>query len=200
MQKNILLTFIIIIGVNIFASAQTRLCIKAGLNIANQSLSSTSTITGTLPTTTSTGFHLGLVLNAPLSKGISIQSGLLFSQKGFNIFLNGYDISATYNYIEVPINLRINVTKRLFIGGGPYLGYALSGTITTGKQSEDIKFGSGNGKRSDFGVNILAGIEIAEGFTISGNYSLGLSNISEDSQTIKNNVIGISLTKLFGEQ
>ena len=194
-MKKIALTLITIIVITATISAQIHFGIKGGLNLASQSFTSSA---GGASTSIRPGFHAGVLLDAPLSESISIQPNLLFSQKGA-IFNGTYGFTATYNYLELPVNVIYHINKKFMIGAGPYLGYALSGTQQSGsQQSIDIEFGSGQAERFDFGLNALIGYEIIDGLVISANYSLGLTNIYGNSNvTYKNNVIGVSLTKFF---
>ena len=193
-MKKIALTLITIIVITATISAQIHFGIKGGLNLASQSFTSSA---GGASTSIRPGFHAGVLLDAPLSESISIQPNLLFSQKGA-IFNGTYGFTATYNYLELPVNVIYHINKKFMIGAGPYLGYALSGTQSASQQSIDIVFGSGQAKRLDFGLNALIGYEIIDGLVISANYSLGLTNIYDNGDvTYKNNVIGVSLTKFL---
>jgi hypothetical protein len=202
-MKKILLTLITIIAVNASINAQMRFGVKGGLNLA-----SISTSDKTVPTSSALGFHGGIVLDAPLSESISIQPNLLFSQKGFSLDASGISSKVTFNYIEIPVNFLYNATDALTIGAGPFLGYALSASAKTTfngqTQTTDVDFDN-KSQRVDYGLNITAGYEIIEGLVISANYSLGLANLNKDAttsstNTIKNNVIGFSVTKFFGER
>jgi hypothetical protein len=210
-MKKILLTVITIFAFNVATQAQMRFGIKGGLNLANVSISPAQT--GFEPKSI-ISFHAGLVLDASLSESISIQPALLFSQKGYGVSGSSggvtIDGKATLNYLEIPINVLYHATDALTFGAGPYLGYALSGNASTtvtsaGKSQTDSKsldFDK-DVKRIDYGLNITAGYEVIEGLIISANYSLGLANINADTSTtttIKNGVIGFSVTKLFGEK
>jgi Outer membrane protein beta-barrel domain len=202
-MKKILLTLITIIAVNAAINAQMRFGVKGGVNLA-----SISTSDKTVSTSSALGFHGGIVLDAPLSESISIQPNLLFSQKGFSLDASGISSKVTFNYIEVPVNFLFNATDALTIGAGPFLGYALSASAKTTfngqTQTTDVDFDN-KSQRIDYGLNITAGYEVIEGLVISANYSLGLANINKDAttsstNTIKNNVIGFSVTKFFGER
>jgi Outer membrane protein beta-barrel domain len=202
-MKKILLTLITIIAVNATINAQMRFGVKGGVNLA-----SISTSDKTVSTSSALGFHGGIVLDAPLSESISIQPNLLFSQKGFSLDASGISSKVTFNYIEVPVNFLFNATDALTIGAGPFLGYALSASAKTTfngqTQTTDVDFDN-KSQRVDYGLNITAGYEVIEGLVISANYSLGLANINKDAttsstNTIKNNVIGFSVTKFFGER
>ena len=202
-MKKILLTLITIVAVNATVNAQMRFGVKGGVNLANVSTSEKS-----VTYNSALGFHAGIVLDAPLSESISIQPNLLYSQKGFSLDASGVTAKATFNYIEIPVNFLFHVTDALTIGAGPYLGYALSAsakaTFNGQSQTTDVDFDN-KSQRIDYGLNITAGYEVIEGLVVSANYSLGLANLNKDATssstiTVKNNVIGFSVTKFFGER
>lgn len=207
-MKKIFLTLLSISLFSAATSAQMRFGIKGGLNLANISVSPAQSN----PPKSIIGFHGGVVLDAALTDKISIQPNLLFSLKGasgsVSIGTGTIESKATLNYIEVPVNFVYSVTDAFTVGAGPYLGYALSGNsaVTStisgfSSYNESLDFEKEKIKRLDFGLNFTAGYEVTEGIVISANYSLGLANISDDANvTSKNNVIGFSVTKFFGEK
>jgi hypothetical protein len=116
------------------------------------------------------------------------------------------------NYLELPVNLlyKIQVAPgtKIYAGGGPYLGYGLSGTTInhlTGSQTSDytggVKFGSDEAKDDykalDYGVNFTAGVELLKHFTIDLNYGLGLKNISWSPGSAENRSLALSVGYLF---
>lgn len=200
-MKKVFFTLIAIVAINSIITAQTRFGIKGGLNLANQSVSADGIAASNLSRNMALGFHLGVVLDAPLSDKLSIQPGLLFSQKGFKIPASGKDpeISATLGYLEIPINFLFHVTEGFTVGAGPYLAYGLKGSYSDGTKED--AFATGSYKKLDYGLNLTAGFEVADGLMLSANYGLGLANVADFTGiTAKNNVIGFSVTKLFGSK
>ena len=72
------------------------------------------------------------------------------------------------------------------LAAGPYIGFALSGTVTAEadgeEEKEDLEIGSGDDddfKSLDFGVNVEAGAELNK-IMLNVFYSLGLANIAND--------------------
>ncbi len=120
-------------------------------------------------------------------------------------------------YLEIPVNAVVRLplgSNYLFFAAGPYLGMGIGGknkadlTVESNipgfdpsmygftNIDESIKYGSDEEstmKRMDFGLNLGAGIEM-NSFQVRLQYGIGLSNLSTvDGQTIKNQVLGISL-------
>lgn len=197
MNKKLLL-ILSLIAFSFASKAQTRLGFKGGVNFANVTISTSgfSISPGSI-----TSFHVGGVLESRLSDRIVVQPNLLFSQKGFLTEISGGSTKITLNYLELPVNFLYEASDYFTIGGGPYLGYALSGKSVSNGVTTDAEFGDGGMKRTDFGLNLTAGYEVLDGLIISANYSFGLANIADTNDgSIKNKVIGISITKLFGER
>ena len=205
------------------STAQVHYAIRAGVSFPNLNISDDSGEDfGDFKT--KVGFHVGATVDIPLSKLLSIETGLLFSRKGTQVeetdsFLGStitFKTEVITSYIDLPISLKVNIpvgTPIIFISFGPYIGYGLSGKATTeftvnGQTEKDediIDWGSDPDadflKRFDFGIVPAAGIEF-KSFSLSFSYWLGLTNISaytEDGASIKNQNMQISLGYIFGK-
>lgn len=198
-------------------SVAQRIGVLGGVNIANVNLP--GTVVDVSPNSF-TGFHLGPVVEFKLPKSFYLNTGLLYSQKGYSTeYL--WSSSVKLNYIEVPLNLSYKFPLydkiNLYIQGGPYWGYAISGRIrsidealldgpldndlmTEGMyKTSNIDFEKEGLKRSDFGVGFGTGIEYGH-FVAGLNYQLGLTNmnVDPDSGEMKNKVFRVSLAYMFG--
>jgi len=206
------------------STAQVHYSIRAGVSFPNMKFSDNSE-EGFDDFKILTGFHIGAIVDIPLSKLLSIETGLLFSKKGSQFeqtdSFSGqtFTVKAEINtsYIDLPISLRVNIpvgTPIIFISFGPYIGYGLSGKMKTElyfngqteKNEEKIDWGSNPDddflKRFDFGIVPAAGIEF-KSFSLSFSYWLGLVNISsftDDGASIKNQNMEISVAYIFGKK
>jgi len=193
--------------------------IKSGLNLSNISETSSGS---TNSYSSLTGYHVGAFADFDLGT-LSIQPAVLYTTKGghddetqtlvsggVTYTLRGTE-DITLNYLEVPVNVLYHVPVtigKIFIGGGPYIAYGLSGkdsavatatgggSSSTNSQSSNITFGSAQGdvKNPDYGVNILGGVTLKRGLTLSVGYGIGLANLSNDSSTtVKNNGFSFSV-------
>ena len=209
--------FVLALSTSIFAqSAQFGL--KAGLNESTADVGKTTSKISNL-----SGLNAGAFAEFQFKK-ISLQPGLYFTQKGYNSKTSiivpypqgptDVSFNATgrvrLNYLQLPVNVLYNAAVKggkIFFGAGPYYGYAISGngkgTATSvtpngtyvNSQNANIVFGGESGyKRSDFGLDALAGFKFKNGLLINVNYEYGLTNIykSQYSITDKNRVMGIS--------
>jgi hypothetical protein len=191
----------------LFASAQIpKLGIKGGVNFANVTASSGSVSASFDNLTT---FSIGAF--ADLKAGaISIQPGLYYTGKGFqldNQVANETDKIKLF-YLQVPVNFVYHapiVVGNIYLGAGPFVAYGISGKskATSGSTSveEDITFGDGDDdiKRTEFGLQGIAGLQLKGGFLIGISYDLGLSNIANntDEGSVKNKVFGVAIGFTF---
>jgi len=136
-----LIKTLVIIGLITFtlsAQAQVKYGIKAGVNFANVAQNFEDSDFES-DTKARVAYHFGLTLDYAISEEVSLQSGLLYTGKGFALDLeselreyygdgasiDGYD-RAALNYLEIPINVAYKV-KGFQIYAGPYLAAGISG-------------------------------------------------------------------------
>lgn len=126
---------------------------------------------------------------------VGIQPELLFSKQGSNIKFNSGDGEANFDYINVPIILKLYTVAGVNIQAGPQFGFLSGGQlkqtvqgITTTQDAKDIY------KKTDFGVALGLGWDLPFGLTLDARYNLGLSKINDDPslQQTKNQVFQIS--------
>jgi hypothetical protein len=194
MKKLTLIALLVIPATMVFAQAP-KFGFKAGVNLNNVS-SNDEELNEELAGRTS--IHLGVITDFSMSKSLSFQPQVLFSGRGAKIDHGDHKDVYAFNSLEIPLNFtyRKNASKGVFLGVGPSLGYNLSGKVKGDHDSEDIVFGSGDGeiKRLDLGLNALIGYQFSNKYFVSTNYSSGLSNWSNESNsTWKNNIVGISV-------
>jgi hypothetical protein len=216
-MKKLMLSLTLVAGLGLVAAAQTnalKFGIKAGVNFPNLQISGEELEEEELDgLKANTSFYFGATVEIPVSKTFSVQSGLSYIGKGAKVDYNmteganSFSFTSKINlmYLELPVNALFKFDAgqgNVFVGGGVYYGYALSGntktetTLTLNGQTEkdsdtsDLIFGNTEAddfKRGDFGLNFLAGYQLANGLNFHGGYSLGLRNISSSSGgTVKN--------------
>jgi hypothetical protein len=203
-----LLIVIIALTTTLESFAQIKFGVKGGLNFAKV-LDKTNNRTYSDDYKSKIGFHLGATAEYSISEKFAIESGLLFSTKGFKME-NSVPASISLNYLEVPINAIYKIelsSAKILIIAGPYLGYALSGKIKASEpilgdneDSKEQKLEIGTDiKALDFGLNVGTGVEIKD-ITASLQYGYGLANLSFHSEIetkFKNRVLGISIGYKF---
>ena len=207
MNTNKLLIIVVAFTMTTKSFAQAKYGVKAGLNLANISEKS-SAGSGNEGKTSKIGFHFGGTAEFPASEAVSVQTGLLFSTKGYKISEGGSSTTTSVNYLEIPINTIYKIeigSAKLCLSAGPYLAYAASGTKKGEGYNDKLDIGSDDDdtyKALDYGLNIGAGVELNDKITIGLQYGIGLANISSYTgygTSAKNNVFGISVGYMFGQ-
>ena len=188
--------------------------LKAGVNLANVSITDEGNIDDAKSLTT---FQAGIIGDVYVAPFLSFQPGVLFTGKGTKTQSGSVDDQSYYRattnpyYIEIPANLVFKTptgSTRFFAGAGPYLGIGIAGkNKVDGKifgasfhSEEKIEWsnddpttlgaeeGAGLGimKRFDYGINGLAGIEFAKA-VLSVNYGFGLAKLQSGSSSSSDN-------------
>jgi hypothetical protein len=195
MKKIILiLAYIIIVSLNI--NAQTRLGVKAGVNIANQIM--VPSIVDRPTSHPIVAFHAGVLVEIPISKKVFFQPNLLFSQKGESFDFLNRRVNTRNNYLDLPLNIGYKITPKLTVNGGPYFGYLISSS--TGYADSDTTY-KNHEASFNYGFNANVAYELKNGFVIGANYTRGTINgigVGLSSKyTVLNNVWGFSVIKFF---
>ncbi len=168
--------------------------------------------------------NVGVMIDFPITSGLYIKSGLLFTTKGAkskNQFL-GMDMSVEYNiaYFELPLNFLYKLplgSGHIIMGLGPYMSYGIIGneeyTILNTTVKEKINFTNeyeslnpfvmNNIVPLDYGGNLLLGYEFKNGFSFQLNSQIGLAKINAENKLLssdtffKNLGYGISVEYKF---
>lgn len=192
MKKGLILVLFALVSTVSFA--QISWSGKVGMNMSN--------FTGDAETDMRVGFNLGVGMEYSFTDLWSLQTGLMFSQKGAK-FDAGEGESVKYNplYLEIPVmaGARFAVTdnQSVLVKAGPYFGIGIAGKVKSEYSEEGESFsekgdffGDGEdqfgGKRFDCGLGIGVAYEINKffvsldgqfGFTPVVDYDMeGVSN------------------------
>lgn len=178
--------------------------IESGMNISRLRFAPTNAI-GTNKILNKSGAVIGILLDVPLAKNISFETGLLYSRKGVRLtssyFGSSIEIRYRYNYIEVPLYGQYRY-RGFFAAVGPYFavvaGASFKGIMVDTTVTEKIEVGNDPNtdgvRRMDAGLNFKAGYQLPVGLFFSAKYGLGLTNILPGAGlTGQNNVIGLSV-------
>lgn len=172
-------------------NAQAQVAIKAGVNFANMNFESDDDDIQDLAKNGAVKFTVGAAFILPLAENIALQPEFLFTQKGAETtykFLGSETTQdITYNYIDIPVLLRLGFGETtgeglgFYINGGPYVGYALSGKVKTssllGDSEVDYTFDDKDDQRRvDFGLSLGAGVTIGN-LMFDARYNHGTNNL-----------------------
>ena len=230
-MKNLVKLFLIVIAIMMATDKlfSQEFGIKAGFNSSNMHIVSESWVlssklktgfhigaTAEFPLTEMFSLETGLLIS---TKGVIVKELLTEEDMGFNEGM-GFNLEYKANlsplYLDIPVTAKASFDTgggtKIYGVFGPYVGIGLSGKIkqeesingATTSEEIDIEWGSdiesSNFKRMDFGLIMGAGVEL-NSIQIGLNYSLGLANISPQTNVkVNNRVLGISVGYKFGEK
>ena len=129
---------------------------------------------------------------------------LNFIRKGFSVDMSNYYYDVTtveykLNYIDFVFMGNFHVTDEFAINAGPYAGYALSGKVEAGSQSQSIDDWDGY-NRVEVGGAVGVSYWINDMLIIDGRYAYGFTKLADDGLTAPeayNGVIQVSVGYLF---
>lgn len=196
MKKVILVAILSMASVTMFSQT---FGVKGGLNLSNWVGSDADN------TKMQVGFHIGGLMELPLSGNVYLQPELLLTQKG----CKSEGTSYRPLYIEVPVNLMLKAdvgTGKLTIGAGPYVAMGIAGKASEDGISIDLfkkidVLDAAMLKRFDAGLGVNVGYEFSNGFLANLGTSFGLINVPDDGDaSIKNSVVSLSVGYKFGSK
>ncbi len=207
-----LLVFAVLASFSLVATAQEetiRFGAKAGVNFASLNGDGTDDLDGR------TGFHLGAVVEIPISEKFAFAPELVYSTQGAKFeesFEEGgivfsEESTLKFDYLNLPLIAKYYVGEGFSIHAGPQIGFLLSakdeGEVNNNGEivefDDDIKDGL---KSVDFGLNFGAGYQLPAGIFFDARYNLGLTDLADDrpdgdDNKIKNGVVQISVGYKF---
>ncbi len=200
MKSKLILAVLILTGISFQAMSQAQFAFgfKGGLNLSKFDVNA-----GASNIDNRTGFHGGAFALIKITK-IGIQPEVLFSKQGSNFQVNTTNYKANFDYINVPIMLKLYLVAGLNIQAGPQFGFLtvddLKKTVqnTTTTQDAQALFT----KKNDTSIAVGAGWDLPFGITVDARYNIGLSDIkfaadTSNPVTFKNKVVQISLGYKF---
>ncbi|WP_443937904.1 porin family protein [Pedobacter sp. MW01-1-1] len=180
--------------------------VKAGINLANVNtdmyLLGADAVYEKI-----TDYNFAALVNYKKAKNFSIQTGLSFQTKGYQLKFEEADYYKNkISVLEIPVNAVFDIPAGLGaiqINAGPYIGFNLKGktiydlgyvssTPSLIAENRDLSFGNtANDDYNvlDYGFNVGLGYRFKDFATIGTNYGLGLANLvpEEKSSTAKVN-------------
>lgn len=202
MKKLLLFTAIAVFAFSTAHSQEIRFGVKAGVNFANMSVKPDDGMSFD----SRTSFHIGGLVEIPVTDKFSVQPELLYSSVGAKYkeddpFFGDMELTYKLSYISIPVMAKYYVVDGLALEAGPQFGFLASakGEVEVGGESvsEDIK---DQFKSLDIGLGLGASYRLDMGVFFGARYALGLSNIADDTDDdvkVKNNVIQISVGYTF---
>jgi len=203
MKKQILLFTFLTTSFLAFSQSKPSVNVQAGVvnaGIKGEAANSLDQLidytNGAITTNNRTGFYAGAAANIPVSKIISVEPGLFYSQKGYEMKgeLNvkgasfiGANAKAQLNthYVDLPVLLKANING-LQVFAGPQVSYLAKADLRTTAGVMGINLfnrrmdATEELNRWDAGVKGGVGYQFKNGFNVSASYDHGLSRLDAD--------------------
>ena len=161
------------------ANAQVKFGLKGGLNVTSMSFSE-----DVFDASNKTGFFVGPMVKVTVPiVGLSFDAAALYDQKEAKVKANGDDYDLTgknvkQQSINIPVNVRygfgLSSLANAFVFAGPQCG------INVGdKNFKWADTASYSLKKSNFSVNVGAGVTLLSHLQISANYNIACGKTAE---------------------
>lgn len=158
--------------VKIIAGFDVAFGAKAGLNFA-------TVIGNTSDTSILIGVHFGGMAEISINKQLAVQPEVLFSMQGATYSKKG---NTQLNYLLLPVIGKYYIKENLSLEAGPHLGLLLSARDGGDNINKHIT-------STDLGFNIGAGYKLKNNINLGLRYSIGLTNINDNSHSKINNAV-----------
>lgn len=177
--------------------------IKAGVNIINSKINEKDS-------KIFFGYQIGTTLNIPMSDKFSFQPELAIQSisNGYyykNEYSNGYlieDITYRYLFINIPLDFKYAISKKVNIDFGPNIAYLLSNKKkATYEENLDGNFYSSSSvknvtsasKKVNFGANLGVNYNFNDKVYTGLRYTLFISSYQNIRDTMSNSVFALSV-------
>uniref|UniRef100_UPI004025E0EF porin family protein n=1 Tax=Segatella hominis TaxID=2518605 RepID=UPI004025E0EF len=163
------------------ANAQVKFGLKGGLNVTNMSFSK-----DVFDASNKTGFFVGPMVKITLPVvGLSFDAAALYDQKEADVKYQGTDNSyfkenVKQKSLNIPVNVRygwgLSSVANIFLFAGPQWG------INVG--DKNFKWDTGSSyslKKSNFSVNVGAGVTLLSHVQLSANYNIACGKTADAS-------------------
>jgi len=183
------------------AYSQTQYGAVVGLNMANVAGDDVD------DTDMRLGIRLGASFSKELSDAVILNSGFLYSVKGFSydveminlstLAIEEVDADLSLNYLEIPVNFAFSVADQLSLMAGFYSAFLVGVSNTV--DGEDMDADTDDFSSIDFGIGLGAEFSINDAISINAGYQMGLSEIDDEGDVdAKNSNILVGMTYSFG--
>tara|TARA_B100001287_G_scaffold143645_1_gene120700 strand:- start:466 stop:1071 length:606 start_codon:yes stop_codon:yes gene_type:complete len=181
-MKKIFIMLLIVVLVPTISSAQTQYGAVVGLNFANVSGDDIEDSKMRL------GIRLGASFSRELSDAVMLNTGLLYSVKGFSYEIDVVNLSTlatekvdanmSFNYLEIPVNFAFSVADQFSLMAGFYSAFLVGVTHTI--DGEDMDADTDDFSSIDFGIGLGADFSITDAISLNAGYQIGLAELDED--------------------
>jgi len=130
------------------------------------------------------GFNAGVYATLPISDFVAIQPEVLFTTRGseleYDTAFGSGNTKFKLNYIEVPLLVRVNITKNFNLQAGGYASYLVSSKVTgDGSVEFDQEIDTDDLNKFDAGIAAGVGVDFSP-ISIGVRYNYGLTTIGKE--------------------
>ncbi|WP_129749511.1 porin family protein [Flavobacterium beibuense] len=149
-----------------------------------------------------TSFHVGALVEFPLTEMFSLQAEALYSGQGFEtdvdggIFGGDGKVEYQLDYINVPVLAKVYILDGLSIEAGPQFGFKVNEEIDAEANADDGDLNVDEAEDFDFGVAAGLTFETPMGLFATGRYTQGFTDIV-NNRDVKNSVFQIGIGYKF---
>jgi hypothetical protein len=200
MKTHFLLLIALLVSTITFAQITPSFGVRAGVSSAGMRGDAVNNLQnmidfakGNIATRDRTGFFVGGYANIPLTDILSVEPGLYYSQKGYQMVgsfgLKGLDFlganakaKLNLNYIDLPVVLKANFNG-FQVFGGPQFSYLSNANLTTtagilGFNLLNKKMdASSEFNKWDAGLTAGIGYKLSSGLNLTASYDYGLTKV-----------------------
>ncbi len=208
MKKLVFIVAIALFSTSAVLAQEVRIGFKGGVNLA--------TLGGDVENADHrTAFHLGGLVEIPLSERFSVQPEILYSAQGAEYEEAGsfggvpYDYTATakLDYIQVPVMAKVYLIDGLALEAGPQVAFLVSdkyeydGNVGPLEGSGEGGFDDNDLSSVDVSLGAGASYRLPMGLFFGARYNFGLGNVNDaadkDDYKVHNNVLQVSVGYSF---
>lgn len=186
------LTILTVVAIFTFISGNAQdfaFGVKGGVNVASVGGNAYAGLGGLSSFGSKVSFHVGGLVEIPMSEKLSVQPELLYSSQGSNWAFNTTGANLKLDYVNLPVMVKYYIIEGLSAEAGPLAGFLLS----TNGDKEDFK-------SLDVAVAIGASYKIGANLFVGLRYNKGIMNINNDANlngSNQNNVFQVSAGYAF---
>ena len=158
------------------ANAQIKFGLKGGLDVTNMSLSN-----DVFDASNKTGFFVGPMVKVTIPVvGLSFDAAALYDQKEAKISAENVETTMTQKSLNIPVNVRygfgLSSLANVFVFAGPQWGINVGNKNFKWNESSSYSL-----KKSNFSVNVGAGVTLLNHLQVSANYNIACGKSADAS-------------------
>ena len=146
-----------------------------------------------------TSFHVGGLVEVPVSDMFSVQAEAMYSGKGFDFDYEGSDgdkAELQLDYIDVPILAKIYLTEGFSVEAGPQFSFLVNEELDYNPNSDSGDIVLDEAQSIDVGLAGGLTFQTEMGIFATGRYTYGLSDVYKDAD-IHNSTFQIGIGYKF---